>query len=122
MNRFFQINVQIASSRSNDTIEVNLDTYLARVVVLEAEPHQVKVAIDFSGIPRCSGCSRGSGLARLHHASSSLPGRHGVLGFVVCSEASIDLMDELKWIVDGELGRREGWVESCRKEEIRHRG
>lgn len=122
MNRFFQINAQIASSRLNNTIEVSLDTYLARVVVLEAEPHQVKVAIGFGGIPRCSGCSRGSGLARLHHASSSLPGCHGASDFVVCSEDSIDLMDELTWIEDGELGRREGWVKSCRKEEIRHRG
>lgn len=102
MKGSFQVEMRMASSWSKDTIEVNLDTYLTRVIVFEAEPHQVKVAINFGSIPSCSGCSRGGGLARLHHTSSSLLGRHGISGFVVCSEDSIDLMDELKWIVDSD--------------------
>lgn len=95
MDRTFHQN---DAQRASNIVEVDVQylenrneckTYLAASVVLQAEPHQVKVVISLGRFSGGSGRIRGRSLARLvlglDDASSSLLWRHGVEKMFVCT-------------------------------------
>lgn len=87
MSSIAEVDVQYLRNRGQ------YETYLATTVVLQAEPHEVKVVVSFGRFSGGSGRIRGHSLARLvlglDHTSRSLLWCHGIGDSLVCSEVAM---------------------------------